>query len=1692
MRAVRIFIIFLTLAGLCGAQAQTSPQVVSLQGRILDPASLPLESASVQFTIEVISPGAEECLLFQETHTLNMTGSGGVFSLNVGIGSRAGVGFEDVSTLAQVFNNASGALSSLTCTVGTTYTPAATAKRKIKMTFDDGGGPQVVTQLLDLQSVPFALYADTLQGRGPANFVQTSAQTTQVKIDALAIDAAYTELMALINGTTAQYTKVNGSNFVPSAAVDFNNQRLTNLAAPTLASDAVNKTYSDAKFGGSNLDLAGLANGQSVRWNSVGTKWEVYTPSSLDSTKLPLAGGTMTGAIDMGGFNFLATGHITMSPQKTINLGTYTNAQETTLATALAAIDEGKTWFNSDSNQIKFWTGAAVAVSGNAVVGSAGTEVTSNANIPNCLANQKLQMSAGPVYAFTCVVDDAGQWVTSGANIYFNTGDVGIGTTSPNTLLDINGAFSQRGMAVPAVSPAGQGRVYFDSTSSKFRASENGGAYVDIISGGLSTYQVQVATTANIALTGTQTIDGVAVVNGSRVLVKNQTSTQENGVYVVAAGAWTRATDMDTWTETISYTVKVSEGTSWAGMTFSSSTTVGGTIDTNSIIWNAAGSGSVASLNTVFGTNALNANTTGTGNTANGVSSLNANTTGIDNTAYGIYSLILNTTGSHNTTSGRSTLNSNTTGNYNSAYGRSSMSGNTTGSNNTAYGRSSLFSNSAKNESTAVGYNSMTYADSTTTSAISYNTAIGAYSLRGSLTASNNVGTRNTAVGHSALVGMTSGSSNIGFGYSAGSAVTTGSNNVIIGSNTGASIATSSDNILVSDGDGTERMRVDSAGNVGIGTTTPTIGTRLDITGTGAAESSIIIPRDTTGNRPTVGVDGMMRYNTSNGKFEIYEAGAWTNMVGGTSSSVSAGNGTVGAPSMSFSGDTNTGFYSNGADTVGIAAGGANVFNISSTSLSSPTTGGALITSGNGTAAAPTFSFAGDPDTGWWRPAADTMAASTAGAERMRIDSTGNVGIGTTPTSKLHVVGDVRVDGGNLVFGGSTASIFNSGTGAGSNLLLQGGGSADGYLILRSTGAVGTSDSIRFQVGNSGATEAMRIISSGNVGVGTTVPNAKLAITAADYNAISLANSNTNATDKGAVITGSRKTNANLPFSGFGTWDNGVTREVDIGGGGWNRPDATVISFFTASAYNETDGSLVNERMRINSSGNVGIGVTTFGTYWGTTPTLEVKRGSGSTLINVDSVAGGDSAISFSGAGSAKWALSSRNNADTPNDRLSLYDSSSERLTVLQGGNVGIGTTAPTSSLDVSSTAGAVQTLSRNDTDVADNDTIGKIQFWNNDTQLTTQQIYGNIEVRAAQNITTNAAASEMIFRTTGTTAGGAPVERMRIDGAGNIGIGANSPAYPLEVTDTAGTGAEIGVTSYGINAADVGSFAGRAARGTMASPTALQTNDRIISFRAQGYDGAWVAGASAAIEMDAAEVWTSSAHGTYMKFETTNIGSGSRTEKVRITDAGNVGIGTTAPGYLLDVSGNSGSDTGIRAINTNNAAAANTLVMLANDVGNYGGLHLRSSTHATDPNALTVFAPSVNTSLIFQTNGAEKMRILSGGNVGIGTTAPTAALDVTGHIASSGTAPTVGTCGTSPSITGTDTRGQVTFGTGAPTACTISFATAYTTTPYCMAMAYGSDTGGSYWIQSTSTTTLVINVSTGLSSQKFNYFCIQ
>lgn len=75
---------------------------------------------------------------------------------------------------------------------------------------------------------------------------------------------------------------------------------------------------------------------------------------------------------------------------------------------------------------------------------------------------------------------------------------------------------------------------------------------------------VRAATTANITLSGAQTIDGVSIIAGDRVLVKNQSTSANNGIYLCAAGAWTRTTDADTGAEMLQATTSIEEGSTLA------------------------------------------------------------------------------------------------------------------------------------------------------------------------------------------------------------------------------------------------------------------------------------------------------------------------------------------------------------------------------------------------------------------------------------------------------------------------------------------------------------------------------------------------------------------------------------------------------------------------------------------------------------------------------------------------------------------------------------------------------------------------------------------------------------------------------------------------------------------------------------------------------------------------------------------------------------------------------------------------------------------------------------------------------------------------------------------------------------------------------------------------------------------------
>lgn len=109
--------------------------------------------------------------------------------------------------------------------------------------------------------------------------------------------------------------------------------------------------------------------------------------------------------------------------------------------------------------------------------------------------------------------------------------------------------------------------------------------YVDTVAQGLKPKRsVRAASTANIAtLSGTMTIDGIALVANDRVLVKDQTTPSQNGIYVVNAGAWTRAADADTWDELVSAYVFVEQGTVNADNGYLCSVDAGGTLGTTAV-----------------------------------------------------------------------------------------------------------------------------------------------------------------------------------------------------------------------------------------------------------------------------------------------------------------------------------------------------------------------------------------------------------------------------------------------------------------------------------------------------------------------------------------------------------------------------------------------------------------------------------------------------------------------------------------------------------------------------------------------------------------------------------------------------------------------------------------------------------------------------------------------------------------------------------------------------------------------------------------------------------------------------------------------------------------------------------------------------------------------------------------------------
>jgi hypothetical protein len=305
---------------------------ISYQGRIFKPDGNPLEGTTVQFRMQVRSPGSENCLLYEEVQTLNMAGSAGVFALtlNDGTGTRLDTATYQVDRIFA--NRDTMTLDTTRCASGTTYTPNSSDGRKLVVYFkDETMAAYEAMPLMNLNYVPQAMYALEAQkvDKFAVSNILRAVDGSGNPVAAPALNPTQlVNLNTLLATPAANYvqTTTNGSAALPVVA----GNPSSGLAAGQIWYDSgsnVMKYYDGAvkTFGTSGGSVTSVATGTGLTGGPITTtgtinvdvgvttgkiiqvaasnKLPVIDGSNLtnitatDATKLPLAGGTMTGPL---------------------------------------------------------------------------------------------------------------------------------------------------------------------------------------------------------------------------------------------------------------------------------------------------------------------------------------------------------------------------------------------------------------------------------------------------------------------------------------------------------------------------------------------------------------------------------------------------------------------------------------------------------------------------------------------------------------------------------------------------------------------------------------------------------------------------------------------------------------------------------------------------------------------------------------------------------------------------------------------------------------------------------------------------------------------------------------------------------------------------------------------------------------------------------------------------------------------------------------------------------------------------------------------------------------------------------------------------------------------------------------------------------------------------------------------------
>ena len=261
------------------------------------------------------------------------------------------------------------------------------------------------------------------------------------------------------------------------------------------------------------------------------------------------------------------------------------NHSGTQLASTISNFNEaaqdavGSTLTDTDSVDLTYTDASNSFKADVRIVSGGGIEIVANG-----IQLTNTGVSAG---TYTKVTVDAKGRVTSATNL--SSGDLPSHTHVHTQITDFDTGVRQNRldqMALPTTSLNLNSQKITnlsDPTNPQDAATKN---YVDNAVAGFDwKNSVRVASTGNLTLSGTQTIDGIALSAGDRVLVKNQTTQAHNGIYVVASTSWSRAIDNDTWAELVSASVFVEEGAVNADTAWVCTVDSGGTLGTTAVSW---------------------------------------------------------------------------------------------------------------------------------------------------------------------------------------------------------------------------------------------------------------------------------------------------------------------------------------------------------------------------------------------------------------------------------------------------------------------------------------------------------------------------------------------------------------------------------------------------------------------------------------------------------------------------------------------------------------------------------------------------------------------------------------------------------------------------------------------------------------------------------------------------------------------------------------------------------------------------------------------------------------------------------------------------------------------------------------------------------------------------------------------------